>query len=70
MTDERFEALETRQTFQDDVVQKLDDALGYQQRQLLELENKVQRLLARIEELENALEDVQGPPPNEKPPHY
>lgn len=70
MSDERLEAVETRQAFQDDLMQKLDDALGWQTRKVLELEDRVRRLMARVEELENALEDVGGAPPDERPPHY
>ncbi len=69
-TDDRFEAIETRQAFQDDAVQKLDDALDYQTRKVLELERIVSRLLERVESLEQAMEDAQSPQDDGPPPHY
>lgn len=61
--------LQTRVQFQDDTIQKLDDALVAQG-------HIVERLRRRIDELEDRLEQLrherQRPtqPLDEKPPHY
>jgi len=38
VTDERLLELETRVAFQEDTIQKLDDALASQQQQIMDLE--------------------------------
>ena len=70
MSNDRFEAIESRQAFQDDLLQQLDDALGYQQRKIMELESRVSRLMIRIEELENSMNDAGGHQDDGPPPHY
>ncbi|MDZ7683998.1 MAG: SlyX family protein [Gammaproteobacteria bacterium] len=57
---ERIEELESRQAFQEDLLQKLDDALDYQSRRILDLEDRVRYLLSRIEELEEGRGDDDG----------
>lgn len=65
--DEKFEALETRQAFQDDLLAKLDDALSGQQKQIFDLKAEVRRLSERVRELEAMLPDVED---DGRPPHY
>ncbi len=64
----RFEDMESRIAFQEDLLQKLDDALGQQQQQIFELKEDIRRLNEIIVNLEGAL-----PAPGEDdgpPPHY
>ncbi len=70
MAEDRLADIESRQAFQDDLLQKLDDALGYQQRRILELEDRVARLLVRLQALEQQLGDIQSPQDEGPPPHY
>lgn len=67
---DRFEEVETRQAFQEDLLQKLDDALEYQTRLVLDLERQVSRLLERIESLEQSIDDIQPQQDDGPPPHY
>lgn len=69
-SNDRLEALEMRQTFTDDQVQKLEDALDYSTRKVLELEQQVARLLKRLESLEQSSEDDQETHDDGPPPHY
>ena len=52
VTDERLLELETRVAFQEDTIQKLDDALASQQQQIMDLERQVQLLGLQIKEIE------------------
>ncbi|XOV90290.1 MAG: SlyX family protein [Pseudomonadota bacterium] len=62
----RFEDMESRIAFQEDLLQKLDDALGLQQQQIFELKEDIRRLNAIIADLESALPTPEDTPP----PHY
>ena len=63
---EQIETLETRIAFQDDLVQKLDEALVNQQRQLMELQGQLTMLIQQVQNIEHALPEV----PDGPPPHY
>ncbi len=63
---DRFENLETKLAFQEDLIQKLDDALGSQQQQIIEMQNQITRVVEHLKSMENSLPDEPEPPP----PHY
>ncbi len=65
---ERIDTLETRFTFQEDTIQKLNDVIVDQQSRLAQLEKTVRSLLERAAEQENAsgIDDSDDAPP----PHY
>ena len=68
---DRIDQLEERLAFQDDSLQKLDDALSSQQQQLLLLERKIDLMLAQMHKLEAELPGAGSTDPaDEKPPHY
>ncbi len=62
----RIQDLETRLTFQEDLLAKLDDALSVQQRQLIDI---TQRLEVVTEQLRLFLREL-PPSEGERPPHY
>jgi SlyX protein len=67
VTDGRLLELETRVAFQEDTIQKLDDALASQQQQIMDLERQVQLLGLQIKEIE-VVPATTGP--EAPPPHY
>ena len=64
--EQRFELLETRLAFQEDMIQKLDDALISQQKQILDLQILLKHVSSQVETMENSVPDSTEPPP----PHY
>ncbi|MEX0941423.1 MAG: SlyX family protein [Pseudomonadales bacterium] len=70
MSDARIEELEIRVSFQEDLLQKLDDALAHQQREVLELKSVLRQMTHQIETLEAAFPDEESAGAIEKPPHY
>lgn len=67
MNDKRFEELETRIAFQEDLLQKLDDALAGQQKQLFDLQARLAIVTKQVRELEPV---VDQDPDSDRPPHY
>ena len=67
MSEKRFEALEMQMVFQEDVIQKLDDALIAQQKQIHDLQVQMRHLSSQVELAENQMPDDGPEPP---PPHY
>ena len=67
MTEERMSRLEEQVAFQEDTIQKLDNALAHQQQQLMAAERKIELLIQQLQEIE-----VRQPQStiDEKPPHY
>jgi SlyX protein len=64
--EKRFEALETQLAFQEHLIQKLDDALGSQQQQLLDIQRQLELMMDQIKTMEKV-----GPEaPETPPPHY
>ena len=61
-----LQSLETRIAFQEDLLQKLDDALSGQQHQLLEMQRHIELLTQQIKVLMQEIPDTPEPPP----PHY
>lgn len=52
--------------FQEDLMQKLDDALGSQQQQLLEMKRRLDLLIEQIKLVEKSIPES----PDSPPPHY
>ncbi len=65
-TDKRFEELEIKVAFQEDLIQQLDAALISQQNQISQLQNQLKALRMEFKNLEGQLPDSPEPPP----PHY
>lgn len=65
--EQRLIELETRQAFQDDTLQTLNDVLVDQQRQIDRLQHQLQVLAAGQEALQTQIDQEQVEPP---PPHY
>jgi len=63
MTEERLEDLETKLAFLEDLIQKLDDALGSQQKQFLEMQHKMGLLVEQVRMVEKSIPDEPEPPP-------
>ena len=68
MTDheKRFEALEVKVAFQEELIQQLDEALISQQQQITELQGRLKILRSEFKSLENQMPNTPEPPP----PHY
>ena len=65
MTDQRLENLETKLAFQEDLIQKLDDALGSQQQQILGMQHRLDLLFEQIRLVEKSIpQDPESPPPH------
>jgi len=64
MTEERLEDLETKLAFLEDLIQKLDDALGSQQKQFLEMQHKMGLLVEQVRMVEKSIPDEPEPPPH------
>ncbi len=67
VTEGRLLELETRVAFQEDTIQKLDDALAAQQQQIMDLERQVHLLGTQIKEIEIVPANTG---PEAPPPHY
>jgi len=68
MIEDRFVALETQLAFQEDMIQKLDDALAQQQKQILDIKVQLKYATSQIEAMEGQMPDQQ--PAEPPPPHY
>lgn len=66
MSESRFEVLETKLAFQEELIQQLDDALIAQQKQISELQLQLRVLQSEFKSLESHAPDTPEPPP----PHY
>ena len=67
MTEVSMSRLEELVAFQEDTIQKLDNALAHQQQQLMAAERKIDILMQQLQKVE-----VSQPQStiDEKPPHY
>lgn len=65
--DDRVTELETRQAFQDDTIQALNDVLVVQQRTLERMQRQVAALIKRQDEMGGQFEASEEEAP---PPHY
>ncbi len=61
-----IDTLETKVAFQDEALQKLDDALISQQQQITQLERKYSVLMDQMQKIESSIPEA----PEEPPPHY
>lgn len=66
-SEERIVKLEEQLAFQEDLIQKLDDALADQQKQLMDAERKIELLMEQLRKVESNLPEGQQ---DERPPHY
>lgn len=67
VADDRFEDLEVRIAYQDQMLNELNDVVTRQQATIMRLEERVDILLERVRALG---EGDAGAPGDEKPPHY
>lgn len=70
--EERLISMETQLTFQDDLIEQLNQQVILQQRDLLLLQEQLHLMAQRFKTLQKANEqqDEQTPAANERPPHY
>ncbi len=66
----RLEELESRLSFQDDLVERLNDVVARQDRELVLLRERLRRLEAKLEEIGQSLGGPGGDSGHEVPPHY
>ena len=59
--------LEEQVAFQEDTIQKLDNALAHQQQQLMAAERKIELLMQQLQKIEVSQPQSMS---DEKPPHY
>ena len=67
MTEDRMYRLEEQVAFQEDTIQKLDNALAHQQQQLMAAERKIEILIQQLQKIEASQPQSTI---DEKPPHY
>lgn len=64
---DKVEALESRNAFQDDVIEQLNDALTMYQKEVSEMKYQLTLLASRVKESSNGSgisEEVEAPPPH------
>ena len=64
--EKRFEDLEVKVAFQEELIQQLDEALISQQQQITKLQSQLKILEGEFRTLESQMPDAPEPPP----PHY
>ena len=64
--DDRIIELETRLTYQDDLLQKLDEVVASQQKEIDELKLQVRHLSQQLQVVHQSTPQSEEPPP----PHY
>jgi SlyX protein len=69
MSEERLENIETKLSFQEDLVEELNKTVYQQQQKIERLEAMCQSLAQHVQSLSAARNDG-GMPANERPPHY
>jgi SlyX protein len=68
MTEERLENIEAKITFQEDLIEELNNTVYQQQKKLDRLEAICELLAGQIRSLAEA--DNENKPGSERPPHY
>mgnify|MGYP001273760992 FL=1 len=63
--EKRFHDIETKFSFQEDAIERLDIELRTQQQEIIELKEELMNLRSLVLEREEHINDL-----NEKPPHY
>ncbi|MFT4797108.1 MAG: SlyX protein [Candidatus Azotimanducaceae bacterium] len=66
MSEARFEILETKVAFQEELIQQLDDAVIAQQKQLSDMHQLLKVLRSELTSMETQVPDS----PEMPPPHY
>ncbi|MDG2072204.1 MAG: SlyX family protein [Pseudomonadales bacterium] len=61
-----IEELESRITFQEEFLGKLDDALSSQQQQIMEIQRQIEVIMQQLKSQQQEMPDTPEPPP----PHY
>ncbi|MBT8059446.1 MAG: SlyX family protein [Gammaproteobacteria bacterium] len=69
-TEQHLDELESRLAFQDDLIEKLNDIVARQDREILALVRKVEELDSKLGELAAESAAPPGAPETEIPPHY
>ena len=69
MNEDQVDRLEMKIAFQEDLLQKLDDAVFAQQQQILLLEDQVRVLSEQLQQIATTRSDVMSVV-DERPPHY
>ena len=67
MSEERIAGLEEQIAFHEDIIQKLDEALAQQQKQLMVAERNIELLIQQLRKIEA---DQPALTDDERPPHY
>lgn len=67
LLEERVDALESRNVFQDDVIEQLSQELAVHQSEIAELKEQIQLVANRLKDAGNLSDKEQVEPP---PPHY
>ncbi|WP_245825486.1 MULTISPECIES: SlyX family protein [Colwelliaceae] len=66
--EQRIEALESRNAFQDDVIEQLNDEITVHQSQIAELQHQLTLIAARIKDSstpqQSSEQDIEPPPPH------
>ncbi|MEQ8314501.1 MAG: SlyX family protein [Gammaproteobacteria bacterium] len=68
--DEKLVDLETRYSYQEDLLQKLNETVIAQQKQLDEQSRQLKYLHDQLLELRESASSAEPGPADEKPPHY
>lgn len=68
MTEERLVDIETKVSYQEDLLQELNKALYEQQKRIAHLEAVCESLIGHVRELTDAA--AAAGPASERPPHY
>lgn len=66
---EKVEALESRNAFQDDVIEQLNNELSVHQKEIAELKYQLQLIASRIKDGSSGLQ-LMKPEDEPPPPHY
>ncbi len=66
----RLDVLEERLAFQEDTIQKLDDAMASQQQQIMLMQRQLELIGEQLKQLEKVQAEGPSAPQDERPPHY
>lgn len=66
--EQRFEALESRNVFQDDVIEQLSEELAIHQAKIAELKDQLKLMAMRLKDASSSSEGIQEVEP--PPPHF
>ncbi len=64
---EQLEQMQSQLAFQDDTLHALNDVVAEQDREIQQLNRKVELLIGQLQGLSEAVNEVK---PDERPPHY